>query len=145
MASISIYDPFADVFPELFRGFGSVGAGNGNNERKSPAAAAMRVDVREGKDNYVVKADLPGVRKDDIHVEIDGNQVMLRAEVRKETEQREGERVLRSERYSGQFARSFSLASEIDEVKSVAKFEDGVLELTLQKKATSAAKRLTVA
>ncbi|MGE0314690.1 MAG: Hsp20/alpha crystallin family protein [Lautropia sp.] len=142
MASISIYDPFADVFPELFRGFAPATAGNG--ERKA-AAAAMRVDVREGKDSYTVKADLPGVKKDDIHVEIDGNQVMLRAEVRKESEQREGERVLRAERYVGQFARSFSLASEIDEDKSVAKFEDGVLELTLQKKATSAARRLSIA
>ena len=144
MASISIYDPFADVFPELFRGLGATVASNG--DRKSPAAAAaMRVDVREAKDSYIVKADLPGVRKDDIQVEIDGNQVMLRAEVRKDSEQKEGERVLRSERYYGQFARSFSLASEIDEDKSVAKFEDGVLELTLQKKATSAAKRLSIA
>ncbi len=142
MASISIYDPFADVFPELFRGFAPTAT---NGDRKAAAAAAMRVDVREGKDSYVVKADLPGVKKDDIHVEIDGNQVMLRAEVRKETEQKEGERVLRSERYVGQFARSFSLASEIDEDKSVARFEDGVLELTLQKKATSAARRLSIA
>ena len=142
MASISIYDPFADVFPELFRGLGATAT---SGDRKAASAAAMRVDVREAKDSYIVKADLPGVKKDDIHVEIDGNQVMLKAEVRKESEQKEGERMLRSERYYGQFARSFSLASEIDEEKSVAKFEDGVLELTLQKKATTAAKRLSIA
>ena len=139
MASVSIYDPFADVFPELFRSLSLAPSGG---DRGGPAA--MRVDVKEGKGDYTVKADLPGVKKEDIHVEIDGNQVTLRAEVHKESEKREGERVLRSERYVGQFARSFTLASDIDEERSSARFENGVLELTLPKKATAAARRLTI-
>lgn len=139
MASYSIYDPFADVFPELFRGLSGAAGGS-----ERGGAVAMRVDVKEGKDAYIVKADLPGVKKDDIHVEIDGNQVTLRAEVRKESEQKEGERVLRAERYVGQFARSFSLGSDVDESKSSARFDNGVLELTLPKKATSVARRLTI-
>jgi HSP20 family protein len=141
MASISIYDPFADVFPELFRGL-SGGGGGAGGERST--AAAMRVDVKEGKDAYIVKADLPGVKKEDIQVDIDGNQVTLRAEVRKESEKRDGERVLRAERYVGQFARSFTLASDIDEEKSSARYDNGVLELTLPKKATAAARRLQI-
>ena len=82
--------------------------------------------------------------KDDIHVEIDGNRVSITGEVKRESEQKEGERVLRSERYYGSVARSFSLANEIDESKSAAKFENGVLSLTLPKKAASGGRKLAI-
>jgi HSP20 family protein len=142
MTKVSIYDPFADVFPTLFRSF--------FNEGAEPRAAGgtqavpMRVDVHEAGNAYTVKADLPGVAKDAIHVDIDGNRVTIRAEVKRESEQKEGERVLRSERYYGAFARSFALADEVDEDKANAKFENGVLELTLPKKAAGGAKRLQI-
>jgi HSP20 family protein len=70
--------------------------------------------------------------------------VTIRAEVKRESEQKDGERVLRSERYYGQFARSFALTDEIDEDKAQAKFENGVLELSLPKKAVAGARRLSV-
>jgi HSP20 family protein len=145
MTKISIYDPFADVFPTLFRGFFA------DPERRQDAqdggaqqAVPMRVDVSEADGGYTVKADLPGVPKEAIHVDIDGNRVTIRAEVRRESEQKDGERVLRSERYYGAFARSFALTDEIDEDKAGAKFENGVLELSLPKKAVAGAKRLPI-
>jgi HSP20 family protein len=146
MTKVSIYDPFADVFPTLFRGFF-----NEAGEPRGPGQAAggqqampMRVDVHEADGAYVVKADLPGVPKESIHVDIDGNRVTIRAEVRRESEQKDGERVLRSERYYGAYARSFSLTDEIDEAKAVARFDNGVLALTLPKKAVAGAKRLAI-
>lgn len=144
MQSVSIYDPFADVFPTLFRGLlddGRLSAGAGNGARQP---AGFRVDVRETADSYLVHADLPGVNKEQIHVEIDGNQVTIRAEAKQQVEQKEGQRVLRAERFVGQFARSFVLGSELDEDKSVARYENGVLEVTLPKKQQPAAKRLTI-
>ena len=146
MTKVSIYDPFADVFPTLFRGFF-----NEAGEPRAPGQAVggqqampMRVDVHEADGAYVVKADLPGVPKESIHVDIDGNRVTIRAEVRRESEQKDGERVLRSERYYGAYARSFSLTDEIDEAKAVARFDNGVLALTLPKKAVAGAKRLAI-
>lgn len=144
MSSVSIYDPFADVFPTLFRSlFDQAPAGPAQAAGRQ--LASFRVDVRENPDAYVVHADLPGVTKDQIHVEVDGNQVTIRAEVKASNEQREGERVLRQERYVGQFARSFALGSELDDEKAGARYENGVLELTLPKKQQPAAKRLTIA
>jgi HSP20 family protein len=147
MTKVSIYDPFADVFPTLFRSLFNEGAeprGNGGGQAGGTQAVPMRVDVSEAGDAYTVKADLPGVPKDAIHVDIDGNRVTIRAEVKRESEQKEGERVLRSERYCGAFARSFALTDEIDEDKAGAKFDNGVLELTLPKKAVAGARRLSI-
>ena len=143
MTKVSIYDPFADVFPTLFRGLLS-DAAEPRQGQGGAQAVPMRVDVSEANGGYVVKADLPGVPKESIHVDIDGNRVTIRAEVKRESEQKEGERVLRSERYYGQFARSFALTDEIDEERAQAKFENGVLELSLPKKAVAGAKRLSI-
>ena len=138
MTRLSLYDPFAEVFPELFRG--TFAAPRANVE-----ALEIKVDVSETPTEYAVHAELPGVAKDDIHVEIDGNRVSISGEVKREKEQKEGERVLRSERYYGSVARSFALASELDESKSTAKFENGVLNLTLKKKEVVGGKKLEIA
>jgi HSP20 family protein len=142
MTKVSIYDPFADVFPTLFRNFFAETGDEGRNQ--GTQSVPMRVDVSESNGNYVVKADLPGVPKESISVDVDGNRVTIRAEVKRESEQKDGERVLRSERYYGTFARSFALAEEIDDEKASAKCENGVLELTLPKKSAPAAKRLQI-
>jgi len=102
------------------------------------------MDVKEQGENYVVHAELPGVKKEDIHVVVDGNQVSISAEVKQEKEVKEGDRVLRSERYFGKVSRSFQIGQEIDDSKATAKFNEGVLELTLPKRAASPNKRLTV-
>lgn len=104
----------------------------------------IKLDLSEHDDSYVVKADIPGVRKEDIDVRIDGNQVTISAEVKKDKEERKDGRVLRAERQYGYSSRSFTLASAVDEAKSDAKYQNGVLELKLPKKSTPTSKRLAV-
>ena len=142
MSQISVFDPFVDVFPELLRGIASP------NRRLSDmtgqvAALKVRIDVTENERAYLIHADMPGVNKEDIDVQIDGAQVSISAksETRKKEE---GEKVLRTERYAGTMSRSFTLASEIDENAAQAKFENGVLELNLPKKEAAAARRLAI-
>jgi len=104
----------------------------------------IRVDVRETDTAYTVKADLPGVKKDDVKVEIDGNVVTISAESREEKDVKEEGKLVRSERYYGSLYRSFSLGHDVDESAATAKFTDGTLELVLPKKATSAVKTLAI-
>ena len=109
-----------------------------------PLPAQMKVDVKDTGAAYTVEAEVPGVAKEDIHVTIDGSVVTLRAEVKQQDAQREGERLLRSERYFGAVARSFQLPQDIDEAGAKAKYENGVLRLTLPKKTAVAGQRLTI-
>ena len=104
----------------------------------------MKVDVAEKNGHYTVAAELPGVRKEDIQVTIDGAEVTLAAEVKREKEVAKDERVLHTERSYGKVTRSFTLPQEVDEAKAEAKFRDGVLELTLPKKAAAARKQVTI-
>jgi HSP20 family protein len=137
MSKLTRFDPLDD----LFRGF-FVRPVEMNTPSNAPA---IRMDVTEQPKSFVVHAELPGVKKEDIHVQVEGNQVMITAEVRQGKEVKEGDRVLRSERYYGQVSRSFQLAQDIDDSQAAAKFNDGVLELTLPKKMASASKRLSIA
>lgn len=109
-----------------------------------PSEPRIKMDVAESDDAYTVKAEIPGVSKEDIKVSIDGNQVSISAETKKETEEKSGETVVRSERYYGQQYRSFTLACEVDDAKSEARYENGVLELTLPKKSGPSGKQLLV-
>jgi len=104
----------------------------------------IKMDVKEANGNYVVKAEIPGVKKDDIHVTVDGNKVSISAELKHEKEEKEGEKVIRSERSYGMASRSFSLADEVDQTKVQARYADGILELTLPKKAGNARKEIPV-
>jgi HSP20 family protein len=142
MANITRYDPFNldSVFDDLFKGF----LVRPMTLEGMPKAPEIKMDVTENDKAYTVKAEIPGVKKEDIHVTIDGNTVSISAEVKKESEEKEGEKVLRSERYYGRMARSFSLGSDIDEANASARYENGVLELVLPKKAASTARRLTI-
>jgi len=142
MANITRYDPFdvtLDPFDDLFRGFLRPVRFEGQ-----PQQMQIKMDVKENDKAYTVHAEIPGVKKEDIHVTIEGNQVSISAEVKKEKEEKEGDKVLRSERYYGKVYRSFSLGQDVDEATSVAKYNDGVLDLTLPKKATSSAKKLAI-
>ncbi|WP_028220921.1 Hsp20/alpha crystallin family protein [Paraburkholderia oxyphila] len=143
MSNLTRYDPFSiepvsDLFQGLFRPMRSLLATEDSD------LAAMKLDVTENDQAYTVKAELPGLDKKDIDVKIDGNVVSIHAKVERNTELKEGERVIRRERYSGAFARSFSLASDIDESKASAQYQDGVLALTLPKKAPAEQKRLQI-
>jgi len=104
----------------------------------------LKMDVREDDKAYTVHAEIPGVKKEDIHVSIDGNLVSISAEIKNEKDVKEGEKVLRSERYYGKVSRSFKLAQDIDDNAANARYNDGVLELTLPKRQNSANRRLTI-
>jgi len=139
MTRVQVYDPFAGSgIDDLFRGFFAP------VRRDADSPVSIKVDVTESDKGYVVHAEVPGVRKDDIHVTIEGNQVSISAEVKRETEKKEGERILRSERYYGSSYRSFVLPTEIDEARSEAKYDNGVLELTLAKKAAVTGRKLAI-
>ena len=109
-----------------------------------PSASQIRIDVKETDKDFTVQADMPGVSKEDIHVSVEGSIVTLRAEIRQQDRQTEGEKVLRTERYYGEVSRSFQLPSDIDEANAKARSDNGVLCLTLPKKISSAPQRLTV-
>lgn len=139
MTRLQIYDPFADTAVDsLLRSFFRPVA----TERDTPRS--IRIDVRENDAAYVVHADMPGVGKEDIQVAIEGNQVTITAEVKRTSEPAQDARVLRTERQFGRFYRSFTLPVELDETTSSAKFDKGVLELTLAKKPASTAHKLTI-
>ena len=136
------YDPRTDTtYDELFRGFFKPM----RMERTAPAPVTIKMDVTETENGYVVHAEMPGVKKDEIHVDIDGNQVTITAEVKRETEKKEGDKVLRSERYYGNVYRSFTLPRELDEAKCEAKYDGGVLELMLVNRAGVEGKKLSIA
>jgi len=144
MASIQRFDPFNELVDDLFKGFlvrPLAYEGRGDGGALLPRA---KVDVAEKNGAYVVTAELPGVRKEDIHVSIDGAQVTLEAEVKREKEATKDERVLHSERVYGKVSRSFTLPQEVDEAKAEAKFRDGVLELTLPKKTAAQRKQISI-
>jgi len=99
-----------------------------------PLPQSIRIDVRESGDAYTVHAEMPGVAKDDIQVTVEGNLVTLKAEVKQQDKQASDEKTLRSERYFGSVSRSFQLPADIDNGQAKARFENGVLCLTLPKK-----------
>ena len=139
MASLQIYDPFTDTAVEtLFRNF----LRPDRSDRAAPQG--IRVDVAENDKGYVVHAEIPGVKKDEIHVAVEGNQVTIAAEVKSSVTAAEGMRVLRAERYNGNVYRSFTLPVELDETASEAKYDNGVLELQLVKKPATAGRKLTI-
>jgi HSP20 family protein len=139
MANVSRYTPFDETFDDLFKGFLVRPMAF-----ESQAPAQVRMDVREDEKSYVVHAEIPGVKRDDINVTIDGNQVAISAEVKRQKEDKQGERVLRSERYYGKVYRAFTLPQEVDDAGAQARFNEGVLELTLPKRAAVSAKRLAI-
>jgi HSP20 family protein len=106
-----------------------------------PSPSQIKVDVKETDGGYTVQAEVPGVPKEDIHVSIEGNVVSLRAEVRQHDQKTEGEKVLRSERYFGSVARSFAAARRCGRRQAKAKYDNGVLTLTLPKKQGGNAQR----
>ena len=148
MLNITRFNPLEDAFEGLFGGV-PVWLPNPETRARAPAPTqfrrdAIRMDVTESDKEYRVSAELPGVKKEEISITINGNQVAVSAEVKQGKDAQNSETVLRAERYYGKIERAFSLGQEVDEATAQAKYNDGVLELTLPKKAAAAAKRLAV-
>ena len=128
------FDPFAGTaWPRLRRMFD-----------EAPAEPAIKIEVTEDEKAFQVKADMPGVKKEDIEVQVDGDEVSLSAEVKREKEEKKGETVVHSERYYGRQYRSFTLGQNIDRAKAEAKFENGVLTLTLPKAGGAQGEKIAV-
>lgn len=146
MANVTRFDPrgdyFGDLVDDLFKGF--LVRPLAYEGRTNGALLRMKVDVAEKNGAYTITAELPGVKKEDIQVTIDGAEVTLAAEVKREKEVTHDERVLHAERTFGKVSRSFSLPQEVDEAKAEARFRDGVLELTLPKKAAETRKPIQI-
>jgi HSP20 family protein len=124
---------FDDSFDRCF-----APAAQAGNHRSPP------LDVSESERAYTVKLDLPGVAKDDVKIAIDGRRISVEAQARKEAETKDGDRVVYRERSPASYARSFSVAADVDQAESSAKLDNGVLTLTLAKRGTPAAARITV-
>ena len=139
MVNMTRLNPLEDTFENLFRG---VPMWLPIPETRVPAPTQFRMDVTENDREYQVLAELPGVKKEEISITIDGNEVSVSAEVKHEKDAKNGGTVLRTERYFGRVQRAFTLAQQVDEATAQAKYTDGVLELTLPKKAVATTKRL---
>jgi len=139
MANITRYNPIEDMLNEASKGFWvKPFALPAETELK------MKLDVKEDEKSYTVRADVPGVKKEDIFVDIDGAYITLRAESRQEKEEKKGEKLIHSERSYGMVSRSFQLPTEVDSQAAKAEYKDGVLNLTLPKKANASGKRISV-
>ncbi len=132
------YVPFPDRFDDLFAGlFHTTGIDSRN-------LGSIKIDVTEDDKAYRVAASLPGVKKEDINIAVDKNEVSISVEIKRDETAKEGERLLHSERFYGKASRVFAVSQEIDEAAVQAKYADGILTLTLPKKAPVAAKRVTI-
>lgn len=139
MATLTRYTPFDEGFEDLLKGFFVRPM---SFEGQTPVQ--MRIDVKEEESAYVVHAEIPGVKKEDINVTIDGDQIAISAEVKRNREEKQGDKVLHSERLYGKVYRAFTLPQDIDEASAQAKYNDGVLELRLPRKSASSAKKLSI-
>ena len=139
MANITRYNPFDELFNEFGKGFWVKPVAF-----PSGTELSIKVDVKEDEKSYSVRADIPGVKKEDIQVDISGDQVSLRAEAKQEKEEKKDEKVIYSERSYGMVSRSFSLPTEVDAKGARAEYKDGVLSLSLPKKSNGGGKRIAV-
>lgn len=137
LKAIARFDPSAE-FDDFFRNLGV------RPWRDPDLLPGVRIDVAADEDSYQVKAEIPGVDKQDIDVSIDGNQVSISAEVKRETKKKESEKDIYTERYYGNVFRSFTLPGEVDAAKSSAKYESGVLTLTLPKRSNGNSHKISV-
>lgn len=141
MVGIVRREPFGNVIDDFFRGFLVKPVAYDHSDEP---LRGIRLDVTEHSGVYAVHAEMPGVKKEDIQVRVDGEQVFISAEARSEHGQKDGKRLVHSERYYGKLARSFRLGQDIDESKVEARFTDGVLELVLPKKAATTSHQISI-
>jgi HSP20 family protein len=106
-------------------------------------AWAPAIDVLDSKDSLVVKADLPGLKKEDIDISVQNGTLVIKGEKKEESERKEKNGV-RTERYYGSFYRAVALPSTVDETKAKASFKNGVLELVLPKKEEAKPKQIKI-
>lgn len=136
---LSRFDPFLD--DDFFKGFWM-----SPFPREMESAPQIKINLTENDKAYTVRAEIHGVKKEDIRVQVDGSRISISAENKRQKEEKKGDKVICRECYQGSSYRSFMLDGEVDEAKAEAeaKYDNGVLELTLPKKNGSSAKQLQV-
>ena len=139
MANILRYNPADIALDDFFRGFFVRPL-----QFEGQQDIQIKLDVSEDDHAYTVHAEIPGAKKEDIHVSVDGSQVAISAEVKNEKEVKEGEKVLRSERYYGKVSRAFTLDQDVDESTTEAKYNNGILELRLPKRASAKSRNIAI-
>jgi HSP20 family protein len=139
MNTLTRFDRMDNLFPELFRRWARPMQLLDDNTPPSD----IRVDISENDKEYLVSAEMPGAKKDDILVSIDGNYVSISAEINKEQEEKHGRSLVR-ETYHGTVSRGFTLASDVDDKAAVAKLDDGILRLTLPKREGTGSRTLKI-
>jgi HSP20 family protein len=139
MNALTRLDRIDNLFPEMFRRWARPMQLLDDNT----LPADIRVDISENDKEYLVSAEMPGAKKEDIRVSIDGNYVSISAEIKKEQEEKHGRSLVR-ETYHGTVSRGFTLASDVDDKAAVAKLDDGVLRLTLPKREGSGSRTLKI-
>lgn len=137
--AITRYDPFREL-EDLMGGMVLKPV----RVRGEQGEVSIKIDASEDSEAYRITAEIPGVKREDINIAVDGNAVTISAEVRRDKEEKEGGRLLRSERYFGQVSRSFTLPTAVDETAAQAKYESGVLRLTLPKRDSSRYRKIMV-
>ena len=146
MSQLTHWNPFKSLakmesaanFDDLFRSFGMR-----PGWRELEMMPEIRIDVSEDANAYTVRADIPGVKKEDIEITVEGRDVSISAGSRQKTEKK-GETSLYVERSEGRTFRSFTLPQEVDSQGATAHYEDGVLSLNLPKKPNGKNQRITV-
>ena len=123
--------------------FNEFGWGQEQTEELDEASWAPKVDIYETKDNYVLNAELPGLTKEDISIDLNDNTLTLKGE-RKFEEKVEKDNYVRVERSYGSFARSFVLSDNVNAEAVTANYKDGMLEVTLPKKEEAKPKEIKV-
>jgi HSP20 family protein len=139
MANLGVFQPLQDLVNDLGRDLVVRPLGMAGQ-----AISRIRLDVDEDDDGYTVRAEIPGSRKEDIRVSVEGNQVSLSAELRKEKDGMAGRRTVYSERNYGVVSRSFTLPGELEAGGALAQYQDGILTVFVPKKATSSGSRVPV-
>ena len=134
------FHPFYNNFDRFFNEFGW---GEHQTEGQESASWTPKVDVYQTDDSYVLKAELPGLSKEEINIDVNDNTLTLKGEKKLE-EKVEKENYVRVERTYGSFSRSFNLSDDVDTEHITANYKDGVLELTLPKKEESKPKEIKV-
>lgn len=139
MANLTRYGLFDDMFGDLAKGYWLKPVTMPGGQELQ-----IKLDVKEDDKAYKIDAEIPGVKKEDIHVDVNGNQISIRAEVKQEKEEKKDEKVVHSERFYGAVARSLQLPVDVDAEKASANYKDGVLNLTLPKKSGAATSRVAI-
>ena len=130
---------WGDDFDSLFENFLRPLAEETVNEGLSP-----RLDVVEHDNEFVLQAEMPGIKKDDIEITLENGVLTISGESKSEKEERGGERIVRQERRYGKYVRSLRLGKEIDEKNVKANYKDGILELVLPKSEEVKPKKISV-